>query len=214
MEQGEIIREYSMEELASLTIQERINTGIRPVRLADFVVPHKGMLPSSHTLSLQDVQFSYKKREALHIGHAAFHAGRIVAVVGKNGAGKSTFVSVLCGILRNQRGSICLDDINTPSKKRLAVSYMVMQEVNHQLFTDSVEEEIILGVKEPSKERLNQVLLQMDIAMLKERHPMTLSGGQKQRVAIGAAVFCGKSILIFDEPTSGLDFSHMMQRSR
>ena len=46
---------------------------------------------------------------------------------------------------------------------------------------------------------------------MKERHPMTLSGGQKQRVAIGAAVFCGKTILVFDEPTSGLDFSHMMQ---
>ena len=43
---------------------------------------------------------------------------------------------------------------------------------------------------------------------------MTLSGGQKQRVAIGAAVFCGKTILVFDEPTSGLDFSHMMQTVR
>lgn len=40
---------------------------------------------------------------------------------------------------------------------------------------------------------------------------MTLSGGQKQRVAIGAAVFCRKTLLVFDEPTSGLDFSHMMQ---
>lgn len=211
MEQGEIIREYSMEELAALTIQERLNTGIRPVRLADFAVPHKGPLPSPHTLSLQNVQFAYKKKRALHINHAAFHAGRIVAVIGKNGAGKSTFVSVLCGILKNQKGNIYLDDINTSTKKRLAASYMVMQEVNHQLFTDSVEEEIVLGVREPSEERLNQVLLQMNIDMLKERHPMTLSGGQKQRVAIGAAVFCGKNILIFDEPTSGLDFSHMMQ---
>lgn len=104
-----------------------------------------------------------------------------------------------------------MDEIAAPLKKRLATSYMVMQEVNHQLFTDSVEEEIVLGVREPSEDRLKQVLLQMDIATLKERHPMTLSGGQKQRVAIGAAVFCGKTILVFDEPTSGLDFSHMMQ---
>lgn len=77
-------------------------------------------------------------------------------------------------------------------KNRLSMSYMVMQEVNHQLFTDSVEEEVTLGIGEPSKERLESVLSQMDILELKSRHPMTLSGGQKQRVAVAAAMFCGK----------------------
>ena len=200
-----------MRELADFSVQKRMETGIRPVRLADYTMPHNGALPSPHTLSLQNIQFSYRKHEALHISRASFHAGRIIAIIGKNGAGKSTFVSVLCGILKNQKGCVYMDETAAPPKKRLAASYMVMQEVNHQLFTDSVEEEIVLGVREPSEERLKQVLLQMDIATLKERHPMTLSGGQKQRVAIGAAVFCGKTILVFDEPTSGLDFSHMMQ---
>ena len=211
MEHGKIVREYSMRELADFSVQKRMETGIRPVRLADFTMPHNGALSSPHTLSLQNIQFSYRKQEALHISRASFHAGRIIAIIGKNGAGKSTFVSVLCGILKNQKGYVYMDETDAPPKKRLAASYMVMQEVNHQLFTDSVEEEIVLGVREPSEERLKQVLLQMDIATLKERHPMTLSGGQKQRVAIGAAVFCGKTILVFDEPTSGLDFSHMMQ---
>lgn len=45
-----------------------------------------------------------------------------------------------------------MDEIAAPLKKRLATSYMVMQEVNHQLFTDSVEEEIVLGVREPSED--------------------------------------------------------------
>lgn len=211
MEQGKIVREYSMRELADLSVQERIETGIRPVRLADFTMPRKAPLSSEHTLLLQNIRFAYRKQAALHIDHAVFHGGRIIAIIGKNGAGKSTYVSVLCGILKNQKGTVYLDDTAVPAKKRLCVSYMVMQEVNHQLFADSVEEEIVLGVKEPSEERLKEVLLQMDIAELKERHPMTLSGGQKQRVAVGAAVFCGKSILVFDEPTSGLDFSHMMQ---
>ncbi|MDO4293293.1 MAG: energy-coupling factor ABC transporter ATP-binding protein [Eubacteriales bacterium] len=211
MEQGKIAREYSMRELAEFSVPKCVETGIRPVRLADFTMPHKGAFPSPHTLSLQNIRFSYRKQKALHIDSTFFHAGRIIAIIGKNGAGKSTFVSVLCGILKNQKGRVYMDEIAAPPKKRLSVSYMVMQEVNHQLFTDSVEEEIVLGVREPSEERLKQVLLQMDIATLKERHPMTLSGGQKQRVAIGAAVFCGKTILVFDEPTSGLDFSHMMQ---
>ena len=89
-----------------------------------------------------------------------------------------------------------------------------MQEVNYQLFTNSVKEEIVLSVKNPDEGALNAVLTKIDIAYLEDRHPMTLSGGQKQRVAIAAAVFCKKKILIFDEPTSGLDFFHMMQTAK
>lgn len=214
MEQGKIIREYSMQELADFTVQKRMETGIRPVRLASFTIPHKEPVPSLHTLSMQNIRFAYQKQTVLKINQAVFHAGRITAIIGKNGAGKSTFVSVLCGIMKNQKGNIYLDEAEVSPKKRISTSYMVMQEVNHQLFMDSVEEEILLGVEEPSEEQLNKVLLQMDIAELRECHPMTLSGGQKQRVAIGAAVFCGKTILVFDEPTSGLDFSHMMQTAR
>ena len=66
-----------------------------------------------------------------------------------------------------------MDETAAPPKKRLAASYMVMQEVNHQLFTDSVEEEIVLGVREPSEDRLKQVLLQMDIAVIV--HPMQMN---------------------------------------
>lgn len=211
LEGGVIVQEYSMQELADFPVQKRMETGIRPVHLGDFKLPQRESVPSSHMLSLQNIRFTYGKRKALHIDHASFSAGRIIALIGRNGAGKSTFVSTVCGILKNKTGKICLDDADVRPKRRLSASYMVMQEVNHQLFTDSVEEEIVLGVKEPSEERLRQVLLQMDIAALKNRHPMTLSGGQKQRVAIAAAVFCDKRILVFDEPTSGLDFNHMMQ---
>ena len=86
-----------------------------------------------------------------------------------------------------------------------------MQEVNHQLFSDSVREEIVLGSRDPSENSLQKIMEALDISDLAERHPMTLSGGQKQRVIIASAMFCGKKILYFDEPTSGLDFSHMMQ---
>lgn len=86
-----------------------------------------------------------------------------------------------------------------------------MQEVNHQLFSDSVREEIVLGSSESSGNSLQEIMTALDISALSERHPMTLSGGQKQRVIIASAMFCGKKILYFDEPTSGLDFSHMAQ---
>jgi energy-coupling factor transport system ATP-binding protein len=86
-----------------------------------------------------------------------------------------------------------------------------MQEVNHQLFCDSVEEEIILGASHPSAQALESVLDRMDLLDVRGRHPLTLSGGQKQRCAIAAAMFCGKRVMAFDEPTSGLDYAHMAQ---
>ena len=89
-----------------------------------------------------------------------------------------------------------------------------MQDVNHQLFTDSVEEEIKLGVKDLSQDRLDKVLFGLELTELKDRHPMSLSGGQKQRVAI-ASVLCKNSrFIFFDEPTSGMDYKNMMKISK
>lgn len=220
MKEGQIEKEYTMQELDSMSIAERMETGIRPVSLGGFssVIKEQsessGDIGGNASIQMKDVCFSYTKykgQPSLTIPEACFPAGTVIAVTGNNGAGKSTLVSVIGGLLKNKKGTIRINGNIQSAKERLFVSYMVMQEVNHQLFTDSVKEEIVLGVKNPDVGALNAVLTKMDIERLKDRHPMTLSGGQKQRVAIAAAVFCKKKILIFDEPTSGLDFFHMMQ---
>ena len=220
MKEGQIEKEYTMQELDSMSIAERMETGIRPVSLGGFssIIKEQsessGDIGADASIQMKDVCFSYTKykgQPSLTIPEACFPAGTVIAVTGNNGAGKSTLVSVVGGLLKNKKGTVKLNGNIQSAKERLFVSYMVMQEVNHQLFTDSVKEEIVLGVKNPDEEALNAVLTKMDIERLKDRHPMTLSGGQKQRVAIAAAVFCKKKILIFDEPTSGLDFFHMMQ---
>ena len=220
MKEGQIEKEYTMQELDSMSIAERMETGIRPVSLGGFssIIKEQGEstgdIGGNASIQMKDVYFSYTKykgQPSLTIPEACFPAGTVIAVTGNNGAGKSTLVSVVGGLLKNKKGTIRTNGNIQSAKERLFVSYMVMQEVNHQLFTDSVKEEIVLGVKNPDEGALNAVLTKMDIERLKDRHPMTLSGGQKQRVAIAAAVFCKKKILIFDEPTSGLDFFHMMQ---
>lgn len=220
MKEGQIEKEYTMQELDSMSIAERMETGIRPVSLGGFssIIKEQsessGDIGADASIQMKDVCFSYTKykgQPSLTIPEACFPAGTVIAVTGNNGAGKSTLVSVVGGLLKNKKGTVKLNGNIQSAKERLFVSYMVMQEVNHQLFTDSVKEEIVLGVKNPDERALNAVLTKMDIERLKDRHPMTLSGGQKQRVAIAAAVFCKKKILIFDEPTSGLDFFHMMQ---
>ena len=91
----------------------------------------------------------------------------------------------------------------------MKLSYLVMQDVDHQLFAETVMEEVMLGAEERDREKAVDILERLEIAEFKERHPMSLSGGQKQRTAIASALLAGKKLLVFDEPTSGLDFRSM-----
>ena len=72
--------------------------------------------------------------------------------------------------------------------------YMVMQEVNHQLFTETVLDEVLISMEDESKEQAEKILAELDLTDFKDRHPMSLSGGQKQRVAIASAIASKRSI--------------------
>ncbi len=87
---------------------------------------------------------------------------------------------------------------------------MVMQDVNYQLFSDSVYNECTLGTDKISREIAEKTLEEMNLLEFKNRHPNTLSGGQKQRLAIAVSLMMNKEILLFDEPTSGLDYKNML----
>ncbi len=209
MDGGKIVGEYTMEELSRLNFEEQMRSGIRTVNLLSYPIAPHVPARSEHTMELEEVHCFYGKTEALSVSKLSIPSGRITAIIGTNGAGKSTLVSCLCGLLKKTKGTFLLDGKKQSARERVKQSYLVMQEVNHQLFSDSVEEEIVLGSCESSKDGLQKIMESLDISSLSQRHPMTLSGGQKQRVIIASAMFCGKKILYFDEPTSGLDFSHM-----
>ena len=88
---------------------------------------------------------------------------------------------------------------------------MVMQDVNHQLFSESVLDEVLLSMDDEDTGLAEDILTNLNLIHLKDVHPMALSGGEKQRVAIASAIASGKEILIFDEPTSGLDLKNMLK---
>ena len=134
----------------------------------------------------------------------------IVGIIGNNGAGKSTFSRCFCG-LEKRCGEVIWNGRTYRPKDRLNTCYMVMQEVNHQLFTETVLDEVLISMEEENQEWAEEILAELDLIGFKDRHPMSLSGGQKQRVAIASAIASKRSILFFDEPTSGLDYKHMKE---
>ncbi len=99
-------------------------------------------------------------------------------------------------------------------KARLKHCYMVMQDTSHQLFTESVTDEVLLSMDDEDETIVNKILKQFDLLEYKDRHPLSLSGGQKQRVAIASAIVSDREIIVFDEPTSGLDLKHMREVAR
>ena len=214
MDDGKIMHDYSMEQFRKLSANERENTGLRPVRLTDADISRKKTVkPSDGSWHIRDLRFRYKgeKDYFLDISDESISSGRITAVIGHNGAGKSTFSRVLCGLERSAEGYLEKNGRIYDRRQRLKLCYMIMQDVNHQLFTESVLDEVLISMKEKNRDKCMELLKKMDLERFSGSHPMALSGGQKQRTAIASAMAAGRDILIFDEPTSGLDLYHMKQ---
>lgn len=207
MKDGKIAFDIPMTEFSSYSTQQLHEMGLRSMNGED--MPQASTQPTNDTLELLDFCFSYDGIPVLNIPRLSLPKGGIIAVTGKNGAGKSTFSRCLCGLEKKFRGQVVINGQRWKNRQLLKNCYMVMQDVNHQLFCETVEDEVQLGIRSENAEKVDRVLTQLDLSDLRDRHPMSLSGGQKQRVAIASAILAGKEILIFDEPTSGLDFRHM-----
>lgn len=215
MEQGRITAEYDRQNFLSMSDEDRLAKGLRsifPEKLAWQRRDRNNQAGKGCCLELDSLCFGYGgssqvlDRMCLKAGE-----GEIIGVAGLNGAGKSTFAKILCGLLGEKKGTVRIASVPAKAGKRLQHSYFVMQDADYQLFTESVEEELGLG-----NEAMPQVTAKIEEAMeslglspFRNRHPASLSGGQKQRVTIAVALVKGAELLILDEPTSGLDAENM-----
>ncbi|MDO4281557.1 MAG: ABC transporter ATP-binding protein [Peptococcaceae bacterium] len=210
MAAGQVKKEYSAEEFEQLTAQQRADMGLRTYRLEDLLSP-KALQPATKQMALRHFCFAYKNAsQTLCLRDCNIPANGIVGIIGNNGAGKSTFSRCFCG-LENHCGKVIWNGQSYRPKDRLNTCYMVMQDVNHQLFTETVLDEVLISMADASREAAEKILADLDLTEVIDRHPMSLSGGQKQRVAIASAIASKRAILFFDEPTSGLDYLHMKE---
>lgn len=219
MKQGKVIKEFDSKQIMDMTNDSIRKMGLRTMNMEELSCTNQFVGSSSEKVSIQSLQFQYPDSIiGIDIDNIAVNKSSIVAVIGHNGAGKSTFAKCLCGLEKKCKGTLNIDGKIYSRKERLKNCYMVMQDVNHQLFTESVLDEVILSLDEikhiadeEKKSKAKSILTDMDLIEYEDSHPMGLSGGQKQRVAFASAVASERKIIIFDEPTSGLDYFHMKQ---
>ncbi|EMB25083.1 ABC transporter ATP-binding protein [Treponema denticola] len=252
IKEGKLEKEFSQQEFLALSEQNRKELLLRPIimnknvfnRLEDSdymqvqspetIRKNKEDKNTEDTksahLTVENLFYRFKKEkdDFLRVQNLKMEFGKVIALTGKNGQGKSTFAQCLTGLLKAKKDSVLLNGKKINAERRLELSYMVLQDVGYQLFTESVEDEIALGKNKKIKPKqsaatenkedgipdVEAILKAMNLTELKDKHPLSLSGGQKQRVSIGAAISSGARIIIMDEPTSGMDYFHMKETAK
>lgn len=214
MEEGRIVQDLPAEQFWQIPDVDICARGLRTTKMIEFHEGRAACIDERERFHIQDLRFSRKEGMTLQIPELSLPCGAIIGILGENGSGKTTLARCLCGLEKSCKGKFVLAGKSLSRRERLRRSFLVMQDVNHQLFTESVEEEVLIsmsgreGEKEAAAER---ILAIMDLLPFRELHPLALSGGQKQRVAVASALASQKDLLVFDEPTSGLDRQHMLE---
>lgn len=215
---GTIAKEYSKETLANIDDQLK-DMGLRPL-CEPKIKTISAECNSRDQINIEELDYSYdRKTSALLLKETVLPMNQVTAIVGQNGTGKSTFLKCLCGIYKAKKDKILLSGRVWDRKLRNKACYLVFQDVNHQLFTESVLDELIIGMSKDLSENekrteASKILERFGLLDVADNHPMALSGGQKQRVAIASSIASGRDILLMDEPTSGMDELNMMRLSK
>lgn len=175
------------------------------------------------SIEVNQVTYTYMpqtafERTALSKITLTIEEGVLTAIAGHTGSGKSTLVQHLNGILHPTQGSVMVDGQDLAAKDKTAITArrrvgMVFQYPEHQLFEETVEEDIAFGPKnlglsaEEIARRVRRAmeLVRLDYDTYRERSPFQLSGGQKRRAAIAGVLAMEPKYLVLDEPTAGLD---------
>ncbi len=172
-------------------------------------------------LEIKDGTFSYdKERYAMHQINIQIRKGEKIAIIGRNGAGKSTFFLSLMGVLHLDGGHIFLHGSKIEYKRKDLLKLrksvgMVFQDPDNQIIASTVRVEISFGLfnigqtPEEVSKNVDAIMEEMNMTEYANRPPHYLSGGEKKRVSIADVVVMNPEIMLFDEPTASLDYKNV-----
>ena len=166
-------------------------------------------------VELNQVSFGYGARPVVEHISLHLHPGQFVALVGPSGAGKTTLIKLILGVLRPSRGEVCIDGQVLNKRVTPRVGYVPQLESVDWNFPVTVEQAVWMGqiqnsgpwpwITTKQHNLVLDILNRLGIDGLINRHIRDLSGGQQQRVFLARAMISNPDLLVLDEPTVGLD---------
>jgi energy-coupling factor transport system ATP-binding protein len=167
-------------------------------------------------VTFRDVSYSYNSgRKVLRDINFEIRRGERIAIIGRNGAGKSTAAKLLCGIIRPDTGTITLEgtDTSTLSVKEIGekVGY-VMQDPNTMIVKDLIKDEVGMALgfrdipQEEAERRVNTALETCGLYRMRNWPVDAVSYGQKKRVTVASMMALEPDVFVLDEPTAGQDY--------
>ena len=145
LENGRIVEDTSAKKFWMTDPKDLKQRGLRSLEPVIFTQDSR-LYTGVNNLQFCDFLFHYSNGIGIDISDLSVPQGAIIGVIGNNGAGKTTFARILCGLEKKAKGQLIYAGKTLKAKQRMKLCFLVMQDVNHQLFTESVEEEIVLGI--------------------------------------------------------------------
>ncbi len=171
------------------------------------------LMERQSAVSIKNLWFAYPGgREVLKGVSLDLKEGEFVAVLGENGAGKSTMLKQITGMLKPDRGRVEVlgKDISKNGFKEIRrFTAYLSQNPNDYLFQDTIEDELLFTLKNFGLKDLsvvNEILEKFHLSKYRKTNPRDLSSGERQRVALASVMVTGPRLIILDEPTRGVDF--------
>ncbi|MFD4958741.1 ABC transporter ATP-binding protein [Microbacterium sp. NPDC058389] len=170
--------------------------------------------PHAPLIAVRDLTLRRGRTEVLHGIDLDVPRGAFVAVVGANGAGKTSLIQALAGVVAPPKGTVHVDglDVGRADARTLSARIgFVFQNPEHQFIAHTVFDEIAHGLRlqhlpdDEVRTRTEALLERFGLTDKAESHPFLLSGGQKRRLSVGTALVAGAPVLVLDEPTFGQD---------
>ena len=170
-------------------------------------------------LEVHNLSAAYGQSEVLHAIDLSAHAGEIVALVGRNGMGKSTLMKSLIGVMPARSGQIVVDGADVaglPSYQRVARGLAYVPQGRQIFGTMTVKENIETGLVVTGKSEIPAEIFDLFpiLADFAKRRGGNLSGGQQQQLAIARALASDPKVLLLDEPTEGIQPSIIKDLAR